>query len=92
MLTIDVFLQMAYNTRSGSSREPPPPPPPPPTLEALMQSLVENQRLMAHAIHRLAQQNEQGHQRQGPQPNQYASYKDFLDVKPPIFKEAEEPL
>ena len=29
---------------------------------------------------------------QGPEPNQYSDFKDFLDTKPPIFKEAEEPL
>jgi len=33
-----------------------------------------------------------GHQHQGPEPNQYSTFKDFLDMKPPIFKEAEEPL
>ena len=31
-------------------------------------------------------------QQQGPKPNQYSSFKDFLDTKPPIFKVAEEPL
>ena len=31
-------------------------------------------------------------QNQGPEPNQYSSFKDFQDTKPPIFKEAEEPL
>ena len=30
--------------------------------------------------------------RQGPEPNQYSDFKDFLDTKPSIFKEAEEPL
>jgi hypothetical protein len=37
----------------------------------------------------------QGHgrdQHQGPEPNQFSTFKDFLDTKPPIFKEAEEPL
>ena len=29
---------------------------------------------------------------QGPKPNQYSSFKDFLDTKPPIFKVAEESL
>ena len=29
-------------------------------------------------------------QNQGPEPNQYSTFKDFLDTKPPIFKEAEE--
>jgi len=31
-------------------------------------------------------------QQQGPEPNQYNTFKDFLDTKPPIFKVAEEPL
>ena len=31
-------------------------------------------------------------QQQGPKPNQYSSFKDFLDTKPPIFKVAKEPL
>ena len=31
-------------------------------------------------------------QQQGPEPNQYNSFKDFLDTKPSIFKVAEELL
>ena len=31
-------------------------------------------------------------QNQGLEPNQYSTFKDFLETKPPIFKEAEEPL
>ena len=31
-------------------------------------------------------------QQQGPELNQYSSFKNFLDTKPPIFKVAEEPL
>ena len=31
-------------------------------------------------------------QHQGHEPNQYSEFKDFLDTKPPIFKEVEEPL
>ena len=31
-------------------------------------------------------------QGQGPEPNQFNDFKDFLDTKPPMFKEAEEPL
>ena len=31
-------------------------------------------------------------QHQGPEPNQYSSFKDFLDIKPPILKVAEELL
>ena len=31
-------------------------------------------------------------QHEGPEPNQYSSFKDFQDTKPPIFKVAEEML
>ena len=31
-------------------------------------------------------------QQQGPEPNQYSSFKDFLDTKSSIFKVAKEPL
>ena len=31
-------------------------------------------------------------QHEGPEPNQYSTFKDFLETKPPIFKEAEELL
>jgi hypothetical protein len=36
--------------------------------------------------------HEDRHVRQGPEPNQYSSFKDFMDTKPPIFREPEEPL
>jgi len=29
---------------------------------------------------------------EGPAPNQYSSFKDFMDMKPPPFREAKEPL
>jgi len=32
------------------------------------------------------------HMQNGRAPNQYNNFKDFLDTKPPLFKEAEEPL
>jgi hypothetical protein len=32
------------------------------------------------------------HGRQGPEPNQHSDFKDFLDTKPLLFKEVEEPL
>ena len=48
---------------------------------------------MEEMLHNIAQNTAcGGHQRQGPKPNQYSTFKDFLDMKPPIFKEAEEPL
>ena len=41
----------------------------------------------------IAQNTARAHQQnQGPEPNQYSTFKDFLETKPPIFKEAEEPL
>jgi hypothetical protein len=37
--------------------------------------------------------NHEGHNvHQGPEPNHYNNFKDFMDTKPPIFKEADEPL
>jgi hypothetical protein len=37
--------------------------------------------------------NREGHNvHQGPEPNQYSNFKDFMDTKPPTFKEAEELL
>jgi hypothetical protein len=37
--------------------------------------------------------NREGHNvHQGPKPNQYSNFKDFMDTKPPIFKESKEPL
>ena len=46
---------------------------------------------MAEALRTIANRDSRG-PRQGPNPNQYSDFKDFLDTKPPIFKEAEEPL
>jgi len=48
--------------------------------------MEETVRLIAQNTGRAHQQN------QGPEPNQYRSFKDFQDTKPPVFKEAEEPL
>ena len=66
---------------------------PPPTPAELMAMLAEGQRAMGEAMRTMAQQVTQGrHQRQGAEPNQYSDFKEFLNTKPPIFKEAEEPL
>jgi len=41
----------------------------------------------------MAQQNRGGrHARQGGEANQYSNFNDFQDTKPPVFKEASEPL
>ena len=69
------------------------PPPPPPTPVELMAMLAEGQHAMGEAMRTMAQQVAHGrHQHQGVEPNQYSDFKDFLDTKPPIFKEVEEPL
>ena len=50
---------------------------------------------MGEVLRGLAQNTSHGRgrdQHQGPEPNQFSNFKDFLDTKPPIFKEAEEPL
>jgi len=89
-----VFLmQIARNTRSGHNEVPPPPPPPPPTPAELLATLVEGQRMLNEAMQTIAQQNRGGrHARQGGEANQYSNFKDFQDTKPPLFKEAVEPL
>ena len=71
------------------------PPPPHPTPAEMMAQLMETQRSMGEVLRGLAQNASHGwgrDQRQGPEPNQFNNFKDFLDTKPPIFKEAEEPL
>ena len=67
------------------------PPPPPPTPMELMAILSEGQRTMVEALRTIANHDGRG-PCQGPEPNQYSNVKNFLDTKPPIFKEAEEPL
>jgi hypothetical protein len=88
------ILQMAYNLSRGygiEDEEQPPPPPPPPTPAELMQMVVEGQRLLVDAMRQLVNRDA-WHGHQGPKPNQHSDFKDFLDTKPPLFKEAEEPL
>jgi hypothetical protein len=56
-----------------------------------MQTMVEGQHLLADAMRQLVNRDAR-HGHQGPEPNQHSDFKDFLDTKPPLFKEAEEPL
>ncbi|XP_066374699.1 uncharacterized protein [Miscanthus floridulus] len=56
-----------------------------------MEILAEGQHTMVEALRTIANYDGRG-ARQGPEPNQYSDFKDFLDTKPPIFKETEEPL
>ena len=87
---------MSRNLRSGhagGSGDDDLPPPPLPTSSDLLAMLVEGQRALGDAMRTLAQIQAQGrNQRQGPEPNQFSDFKEFQDTKPPVFKEAEEPL
>ena len=86
------ILQMAHNLRRGRGMgNEEQPPSPPPTPAKLMQAVVESQRMLAEAMRQMAN-CEDRHVHQGPKPNQYSNFKDFMDTKPPIFHEAEEPL
>jgi len=53
--------------------------------------MVESQRLLTKTINQMANQGGRNVQH-GPSPNQYSSFKDFMDTKPPSFREAEKPL
>ena len=57
------------------------PPPPPPTPTELIAMLAEGQRTMAEALRMIVNHDGRG-PRQGPEPNQYSDFKDFLDMKP----------
>jgi hypothetical protein len=59
----------------------------------MMAMFMESQHVMGEALRNIVHNTAHGrHQRQGVKPNQYSEFKDFLDTKPPIFKEAKEPL
>jgi hypothetical protein len=47
--------------------------------------------MLADAMCQMANHDDR-HVRQGPELNQYSSFKDFMDTKPPTFREVEEPL
>ena len=69
------------------------PPAPPPTMNEFFMLFLGNQWAMEETLRHIAQNTARARQQnQGPEPNQYSTFKDFLDIKPPIFKEAEEPL
>ena len=68
-------------------------PPPPPTANEFFAQFLGNQRAMEETLCHIAQNTACARQQnQGLEPNQYSTFKDFLDTKPPIFKEAEELL
>jgi hypothetical protein len=47
--------------------------------------------MLAKVVRQMANRDGR-HAYQSPEPNQYSSFKDFMDTKPPIFREVEEPL
>jgi len=69
------------------------PPPPPLSPNEFFAQFLGSQRTMEETLCLITQNTARApQQQQGPEPNQYNTFKDFLDTKPPIFKMAEEPL
>ena len=69
------------------------PQPPPPSVNEFFTQFLGSQRTMEEMLRLIAQNTARAHQQnQRLEPNQYSTFKDFLETKPPIFKEAEEPL
>ena len=50
------------------------------------------QRNMEEALRNITDNTRRGDNQGGREANQYSSFKDFMDTKPPVFKEALEPL
>ena len=83
----------------NENRDPPPPPPPPYTTEQFFTQFLGSQRNMEgmqrnmeEALCHIADNTYHSHNPGGHGMNQYSTFKDFMDTKPPIFKEAVEPL
>ena len=69
------------------------PPPPSPSTNEFFAQFLRSQRTMEETLCLITQNMARAPQQQyGPEPNQYNTFKDFLDTKPPIFKVAEELL
>jgi hypothetical protein len=84
---------------NNNNNEPYPPTPPSITLETFFaqflgsQRNVENsQKNMEDILRTIANNTQHGNHQGGNEVNQYSTFKDFMDTKPPIFKEAAEPL
>ena len=66
---------------------------PPLSVNEFFAQFFGSQRTMEETMRLIVQNTVHARQQQeGPELNQYSSFKDFLDTKPPIFKVAEEPL
>jgi hypothetical protein len=83
----------------NETRDPPPPPPPLYIAEQFFaqflrsQCNMENmQHNMEDALRNIADNTHRGLNQGGHEVNQYSNFKDFMDTRPLIFKEAAEPL
>jgi hypothetical protein len=105
MQMVDTCRTVAGATRASGSgagnenRDPPQPPPPPYTTEHFFMQFLGSQRNiegmqrnMEEALRHIADNTCYGHNPGGHGMNQYSTFKDFMDTKPPIFKEVVEPL
>ena len=69
------------------------PPPLSPSANEFFAQFLDSQRTMEDTLHLIAQNTTHARQQhQGPEANQYSSFNDFHDTKPPIFKVAKELL
>ena len=50
--------------------------------------MEQMQRNMEEALRNIADNTRRGDNQGGREVNQYSSFKDFMDTKPPVFKEA----
>ena len=76
------------NGEDGSSHLPPPP-----SAADILAQLLGGQSKMEAALNRIAQNTASGSRAiQEHGHNHHSSFKDFLDTKPPIFTQADEPL
>jgi len=87
--------------RRNEDRTPSPPPPPPPPYTAdvffaqflgSQRNMEQMQRNMEEALRNIADNTHRGVNHGGGDANHYSSFKDFMDTKPPVFKEAFELL
>jgi hypothetical protein len=83
----------------NDDRDPPLPPPPPYTTEQFFAQFLRSQRNMESmqqnmeaALRSITDNTRRGINPGGHEANQYHSFKDFMDTRPPIFKEVVEPL
>ena len=95
MQMVDTRRTVGASGASGSgghtedNHEAPPPPPPPYTADQFFAQFLNSQRNIEAALRHIAGTPRGMGGLGGPQ---HSSFKDFTDTKPPIFKEAAEPL